>query len=1508
MSWKPFTPKLSRVLTLLLASGMWATLTYAQTSDYRFDVTSSSTFAVGLTLPDHTTYQVYVETANATDFVKRIYANESHPGAIAAPDGFYNTGGILGPFPNFIDNDWPGSYTGESVDSWVSIGLSEDANYNDNESNTLSNLGNLFDWSGTWASAFAPAPFPATNSGPVNLVANNAETAMEWFLNGPNPSISNFPSNGFAGDDNKVIVMQATTSGLFTFTLTAEIYVNGDPNELVTVTQTFNGTTEEPAIIEGCTDQGACNYYDLATADNGSCDYPSQTWRDCDEVCLNDADEDGICDEEEVVACNDASACNYNENWTEEGPCTYPEGCETCSGEVDGTGTVVDNDADDDGVCDANEISGCQDATACNYNESATDSDAGSCIYTDGVCESCSGATDGSGTIVDNDADDDGVCDADEIAGCQDVTACNYNADATDVGACLFPDLAQCEVCSGSTDGTGTILDGDADDDGICDADEIGGCTVTTACNYNAAATEDDGSCDYCSCGALTGLSEYALTIEEHAVDGIPGHTTYRIYVDVASPLDFVTSIFTLENGAMPFSLTSTATPNWYNFDDGFATYDFGATINPLFLSTFPEMAYDSWLTIGAADASEASGISFFTIGAEAAWAAFNAGEDVNISSTAGAFMIGLQPGCSRNPTAPNPCSVDHPAYGGDDHRVLLGQITTTGTLSGSLAVQILEDGVYTPGVYRTSYFSFNGVGSFSEEGFDGAMTSEYQNCGCTNSEAFNFNDEAQHDDGSCIAVVNGCMDETACNYDASANTDDASCTYVVEACEVCIDGAVVLLDEDGDGVCNDDEITGCTDDAACNFDNTPTTDTDNSLCIYPDGICEVCDGNGGVVVQDADGDQVCDGNEVAGCQDESACNYDASATDSDDSCVFADGNCEVCDGEGGVALQDADGDGVCDGDEVAGCQDASACNYDASATDSDGSCVFADGNCEVCDGAGGVAVQDADGDGICDGDEVAGCQDDTACNYDSTATDADDSCLYADGNCEVCDGEGGVTVQDADGDEVCDGNEVPGCTDDGACNYSGEATDDDGSCVFADDPCEICNSEGGVTVQDIDGDGVCDDDEVLGCMIAFACNYDVEATDDDGSCVFAVENCEICEEGAVALQDGDGDGICDGDEVVGCQDALACNYNESATDEGECLYATGCDICSGETDGSGQVLDGDTDDDGVCNVDEVTGCTDSAACNYDATPTTDADNTLCVYPEACDNCSGESDGSGVVVDGDSDNDGICDIDEIVGCTNPLACNYNEFATDNAFLSCEFPDDDTCEFCSGESDGTGSVMGGDTDGDGVCDVDEVSGCTDPTACNFDCDATDEDGSCTYASNGENCFGECLADTDGDGVCDANEVAGCADPSACNFVANATDEAACYFAAPGFDCQGECLADTDGDGVCDAYEVAGCTDPSAANYLAGATEDDGSCADQTLEEAYAEGYSAGYNQGFLDGDVNCTPGEDYCGEGTIWSEALGICVPESCVGDLDASGVIGTADLLIFLNVFGSTCE
>ena len=75
-------------------------------------------------------------------------------------------------------------------------------------------------------------------------------------------------------------------------------------------------------------------------------------------------------------------------------------------------------------------------------------------------------------------------------------------------------------------------------------------------------------------------------------------------------------------------------------------------------------------------------------------------------------------------------------------------------------------------------------------------------------------------------------------------------------------------------------------------------------------------------------------------------------------------------------------------------------------------------------------------------------------------------------------------------------------------------------------------------------------------------------------------------------------------------------------------------------------------------------GCTDPSACNYDGAEDTVSDETTCVFPEGCETCSGETDGSGTVVDNDADNDGICNDDEILGCTNPEACNYVSEATD----------------------------------------------------------------------------------------------------------------------------------------------------------------------------------------------------------------------------------------------------
>ena len=89
-------------------------------------------------------------------------------------------------------------------------------------------------------------------------------------------------------------------------------------------------------------------------------------------------------------------------------------------------------------------------------------------------------------------------------------------------------------------------------------------------------------------------------------------------------------------------------------------------------------------------------------------------------------------------------------------------------------------------------------------------------------------------------------------------------------------------------------------------------------------------------------------------------------ATDNDGSCEYAETFFD-CDG---ACLNDTDGDGVCDELEIAGCEDADACNFDATATDSNGSCTYAEPyyDCE------GNCLNDLDGDGICDevDDEVS--------------------------------------------------------------------------------------------------------------------------------------------------------------------------------------------------------------------------------------------------------------------------------------------------------------------------------------------------------------------------------------------------------------------------------------------------------------------------------------------------------------------------------------------------------
>lgn len=47
---------------------------------------------------------------------------------------------------------------------------------------------------------------------------------------------------------------------------------------------------------------------------------------------------------------------------------------------------------------------------------------------------------------------------------------------------------------------------------------------------------------------------------------------------------------------------------------------------------------------------------------------------------------------------------------------------------------------------------------------------------GCTDPLAYNYNEDATSDDGSCVPYIYGCTNSMALNYSATANTDDGSC------------------------------------------------------------------------------------------------------------------------------------------------------------------------------------------------------------------------------------------------------------------------------------------------------------------------------------------------------------------------------------------------------------------------------------------------------------------------------------------------------------------------------------------------------------------------------------------------------------------------------------------------------------------------------------------------------------------------------------------------------------
>jgi hypothetical protein len=184
-----------------------------------------------------------------------------------------------------------------------------------------------------------------------------------------------------------------------------------------------------------------------------------------------------------ILGCMDTLACNYNSDVTvDDGSCTYPGA--VCD---DGNANTVNDILDANCLCVGTIATpGCMDFTACNFSPTATVDD-GSCLYPGGPCD------DGDPTTVTDIIDVNCLCNGTTpltIPGCMNATACNYNSAAnTDDGSCILPG----DPCDdGNANTINDVVDATCGCSGTL---VINGCTDATACNYDATANTDDGSC-----------------------------------------------------------------------------------------------------------------------------------------------------------------------------------------------------------------------------------------------------------------------------------------------------------------------------------------------------------------------------------------------------------------------------------------------------------------------------------------------------------------------------------------------------------------------------------------------------------------------------------------------------------------------------------------------------------------------------------------------------------------------------------------------------------------------------------------------------------------------------------------------------------------------------------------------------------------------------------------------------------------------------------------------------
>jgi hypothetical protein len=174
------------------------------------------------------------------------------------------------------------------------------------------------------------------------------------------------------------------------------------------------------------------------------------------------------------------------------------------------------------------------------------------------------------------------------------------------------------------------------------------------------------------------------------------------------------------------------------------------------------------------------------------------------------------------------------------------------------------------------------------------------------------------------------------------------------------------------------------------------------------------------------------------------------------------------------------------------------------------------------------------------------------------------------------------------------------------------------------------------------------------------------------------------------------------------------------------------------------------------------------------------------------------------------------------GCIDSLAVNYNPNAE---------TDDGTCFYESGCTNPAykSSTLGNPVMHDDALCTDDIEamtlGCTDPSADNYDPNATHDNNTCIYRGCTDPTAREYKSTYNlNDGTC-THDIIGCTDPNADNHEPTATKSGPCTYTTPPSQCADTNASNFGVDAPCEYY---GCTDVMAINYDRNALTDDGSC--------------------------------------------------------------------------------